>query len=44
MRASQLDLSLTEYIGRLIDADARESGLSGFLAEGGKPEVRHGKR
>jgi hypothetical protein len=38
MRAGQLGLSLTEYIGRLIQRDAEEAGLIEFLGRG--KEVR----
>jgi len=44
MRASQLQMSLSEYVGRLIDTDAKDSGLTHFLGTSGMPEVRNAKR
>lgn len=34
MRSAQLGLSLSAYIGALIDRDAQQSGLVDFLGEG----------
>jgi hypothetical protein len=44
MRSAQLGLSLTEYVGSLIDVDARQSGLVEFLGQGKREEVGHGRK
>jgi hypothetical protein len=42
MRASQLGISFTEYVGTLIDGDAEQSGLVAFLGQGKPEEVCRG--
>lgn len=36
MRAAELRLSLTEYVSRLVVADAEKAGVSDFLGSPGK--------
>ena len=42
MRASQLGVSVTEYIAKLIRRDADEAGLSTYL-DAAKTEVGHAR-
>jgi hypothetical protein len=42
MRSAQLGVSLTEYVGSLIDVDARQSGLVEFLGQSKLEEVSRG--